>query len=565
MEDYAAAALCMATSVLLVTLILLVGWNLMRWVFGAGNPALAIGGAFFLGVASFLSVVRIVALVGGDLPWGIGLFATATLVVAYLSYRSGALKGFGTGVPSVLLSILIMMFVVGVIWVIPQSYGPASSPHASFGSIESGRYGNIALYLLSHSQFPVLGQNYGQSIMAAASGSLGGARPIFALYLWLSLSLGFLAVLLYGLFFALTGSRVLSCVGTVGVMLGGTSATFAHWFAVDSALPLVFQGYFDTTFGVGSIVLFVWWVTTVLASQAVHPRWRNGLILVPIFALAWMVTAPQNFLAACLALTGLVLSLWLVDPRSRFPQWSGVIRPAGLALALVLMFLLLRPFGGLFTPHDLLQDGGITGVLAAAPDTEVHFHPGLDHLVFFGNQPGFYFEHVSSLPLPGLGAAGLLDLVHRAFGALRVIFYPVVGVTALAVWTLWRRRLAARFGLDNVDRPELGHLSGIAFVVLAGSALLIFSVAFGINKWSISRFMLPGLVLGQMCWCLFLFAQSENLRSRALGTSLVYILMFLPAVGPMISLVYRVGFHGRFFLSTGLKTLISVQGIVGGG
>ncbi len=555
MPDFLPAAQTFFAVIALAAYLTLVGWSLAGIYSKQKKTALALGGGYFLGVCGFLSFVHFFSIFSQGFVESVLLFFLLSLgwIIVCLRKQGAVFKGLPSSLAAAVIPVLAGLFVVALIWVYPQAYGPQSSPHASFGSIESGRYANIAAYILSENIIPVLSQNYGQSVLAAATGIAGVDRLVFALFLWLSLSVWFLAILLFGLFYQWTENRNFSLAAAFAVLFGGTALTWRHMLAVDSVTPYAYNGYSDSILGIGSWLLLVCWLAQYIKGHAVVSR---GAALVALLVPAWMYGAPQNIIAGAVVIAFLAFAGFVAQPSSLIPYKTR--RNAALILAVVfaVLCLLLRPYGGFFTPPRFQDQVSIPGLLSLSQGAKLMIQPGLEYLMLHGTQPGFSFQHIV-LPPFSLGAPVdemIGDFFIRFIKAAWVLFFPFVGALLMG-----RSLIIAKSPRLKAE-AEMSACFGLIAFGACFSLVFLFSVSG--QKWPMSRFLLPGMIWGQICWCLYIWSEFRDGSFLKRGAG--YALLLLPVLAPMITLAYRLAAHTPFLFSSGAKTLFSLSGTIGG-
>ena len=131
-----------------------------------------------------------------------------------------------------------------------------TNPHNPFGSIETGRYANIAKYIVEYNYIPSLKQNYFQSIMSAALHKTLNTNFVFNLFFLLLFS----KFLLAQYFFNILSEKLnkyLSVLLVVCLFFCGVSIENQYFINVDTGFPIMVIGYFDVVFSILSILVFI--------------------------------------------------------------------------------------------------------------------------------------------------------------------------------------------------------------------------------------------------------------------------------------------------------------------
>jgi len=504
-----------------------------------------LGIGFFVGVCILLAVFRSAAQLAGSAR--VGLFV-AVLVLVILTamcitkkthvdvLRILTWRRIAVLIPVVLAISAICFF----LWLLKPSVLMRRPELDCIGSLHSGRYVGIANYVVGENRIPVLGQNYGQSLLSAVPQFLGLKTPYWNLYVWLMLGKFFLALLVYGLSKALVPERTVAVFGTVGVMLGNTALSLSRVNVVDSVTPFLFNGYTDSILSVGAMLVFLWCLSEVYTSESM-PLVRGGF-LTALCAVAACMSAPQNVILMAVVL-GSVLIHDCVWRRER------LVRGAALMVVLVGATMLGRKQGGMFAPKACVyeNDAAIPGMISLAKEQKLRVVPYLWCGVGFGDcAPLGVPCHAEIAAYEALltseGVAMNPARTHLfwyiedfAFQALRVMLYPMAGfVLALWAWrvTRARRGKVPKGDSDNPQMRELALCGGLVFLC-GGAVSYLFAV--GGYKWELTRFLMPGIALGLMALPAALYHLLRHLARKAVWWVLS-VTMCLLVFGPTWSM-----------------------------
>lgn len=337
------------------------------------------------------------------------------------------------------------------------TYDIHTSPHSSFGSMESGRYSNISNFIIKNGFIPVLGQNYLQSIYAAFNQTNSSLSNLYAL---LSLNQAILFICLLRSsqrFFKLdTG---FSWLATLFIYFGSWSISTSHIFLIDSGAPLFITGYSDTIISLGSFLAFY-----AIANSGIQLTKKSILIFVISFG--WAFCAPQNILFVITYLSLMALIKFVRSTKIELYPLAA----SSVAIALASMF------GGMLSPlFRRTINHNITGILETSEKVSPKLNPSFDYLVFHSTEPGFAFTH-RSINFLSDSLSGSLDL-------MRILFIPLLGI---GLWLFFRNR-------KELSKELKPHELGICTFIL--TLLFCLLISFGENKWAVSRFILPGLII----------------------------------------------------------------------
>src|SRR6185436_7858143 len=226
------------------------------------SPSWTTGQAFFVGLSLHLTLFRLLA------PWfGVAPACWTSLGVAACL---GALRWRKPPDAKTIVRTAGVPLILGAIFTLTtlcwwQPTTDTFNPFQHIGSIHSGRYANIALYIVDQGRVPRLNQPYGQSLLTATNLVLGAAHPIAALGSWVPTCLAFLALVLHGFFRRMLDGWAAACA-TFLVLFGSIPLSADHLLVLDNGSPVAMMGYADAISGAATLLLVVvWWF-----------RWRTA-------------------------------------------------------------------------------------------------------------------------------------------------------------------------------------------------------------------------------------------------------------------------------------------------
>ena len=128
------------------------------------------------------------------------------------------------------------------------------------------------------------------------------------------------------------------------------------------------------------------------------------------------------------------------------------------------------------------------------------------------------------------------------------MFYPFVGVL-VALGSFW--------GIKNIVSRELAMVTILTAVV---GFTVSFGVALGDYKWQLSRFMVPGMVLGLMVFGIALTRMCIHRYALIRFAAIAVILMCI--FGPIKSLYFRVRYNLPH-IPQRIEQMSAIHGVVG--
>lgn len=477
---------------------------------------LATATSYYAGLAFFLCAWRIFAEALSSARGGAFLATALSLAlgarwIAKTRFmpKFSALKGAGAVAGGLLIHFFCTFF-----W----SRQGFIDAYSTIGSGHSPRYANIAIQLIDTDRIPVLGMNYAQSLLSALPSYVLPFAPLLYLSLWLGFSLIALAVLTFQLLRWLGAGRTVAALGTAFVLCSNSALSSVHYLIIDSGSPFYVNGYSDTLHSIGilfsaSLILMSLW------------RRRSGKAhleeSVAVFSLFFssLALGPQS-LVVLLALGG---ALFLTSIRK-----FGLRSPENLRFARLLPTVLLalgigRMFGGALTPVELHDKVDIPGVERISREHyNLYFSPGIPYLL--GNYRG-WTQATNDAPFftdqTSVGKKAFI-LWRKLLDTFQVLFFPLLGFF-----------LIARGKDARPNFRELHFLTSIA--LFCGFALVWPFFIYG-SKWLMTRFLIPGVYLGQLALIAIMNEKTRWMDARLAKASMATLLLF-GAHGPAGSVV----------------------------
>jgi hypothetical protein len=551
-------AVCVTVAVLLV----LAGHSVYsRIIPPSANRALGAGFSFFLGLSLFMSSYRLLGLLTSDARLSLALSALLVCIIGLTKTNRTALKNILSKKREYVLSlacIALLYTLIIMFWVQPDEPKGMGVPYYNVGTLHSGRYANIATYIIQTNRIPVLGQNYGQSLLATLPMSIGLNNPFPALSAWLAISLFFLATTLTGIFQFLGLKGAKAYYGVAVVMFGNAALSFSHVQIIDSGSPPLLSGYTDSVASIGSFLLFLYLLNASYRKETAS--WWGLCAALAALGFSWAITAPQNVVAAVITLCGLLAYSF----KTRRKSTHGTVA-IGLVLALSVALGALG--GGMMTPKGWIDRGvDIPGITEIFPDNPaagnasggiyhgkgVEVQPILPCLFQGGeswlscNDVYAYASHDAENKLIGqlrgprwYASLEETEYVVETFlwGSLRMVFFPLLGLALLAY------HLNSRRGLPALERKSDSTMSGLlaaSVAVFLPGFILCLLLMVQDYKWPLTRFMIPGYALSMICLAVCLGRYSRFIKNRWVQAFSVLAVSAIIFAGPLYSVLLRV-------------------------
>lgn len=417
-------------------------------------PTFILGASYFLGAHSLLSLLLISNVV--ILNFMLSFFSTLAIlsVVLIINRKNIVLPCKNISVWWFVFSLLLAV----IFWFLeyPKPGYIAGSMDNVF-SLSSDRYAYLSNYIIDCQILPIVGQNFGQSLLASFLGMFYKA-PFFYLFSLKFFSVLFLSIFIYGILSSFSSNKFIVILGTLIVMLGGAAPVLTHHLVIDSGSPFGINGYSDSLFGVFSVFMIA----------IVYKKYSNNsspalLAIFFIICLSMFCTAPQN----CIYLFILLL-VQIAFSRNRNFIWFTLFLGAG---------LISIPLGGMLTPKFMLSNLSHSGLMAIDAEKGLAVALGI---------PAYYPQNGRWISVV-YEQHGIISTAKTVFKSIELLLFPLIGVIYLI----------------NLNKKQFSgtYIKTIAYV--GGATLFLgFIVAFTFTmqgyKWELSRFLIPGIAIGMV-------------------------------------------------------------------
>lgn len=477
--------------------------------------------SYFLGIGLILSVWRISASILGSASISL-IFSFLFLLLLCISQKIKR-----KDIEYIVFEIkkkkyLLFIFFFIVIFKLLTLLNDFDDIHSHFGSVESGRYANIAYYITNSDKIPIIGQNYGQSMLASILLFTGVDAPYLALNMWLSISLFFFCILIYEFLKSVNVNIMIARVGVFIVMFGSTALSFTRIMVLDIGNPLILSGYTDTIFSMGTVLLFLIWYGSFTKTDISYNLLMKNMSIFFILGTSWSFTSPQNIL---LIITFLLFMFVYTNKR----------RMVFLSITIFMIFFIIGiSQGGLFSPlyiRDVTEIPGLIESGISSNDSPVivpafPFHFGMINVWKYGNdryeKPVYDNLMNFSIQINNM----IFRVESNLWTSIRIFFFPIFGILAMLYLVKYKQ-----YSIKSIDIKILLLFSLMSFII---GFLMVFFI--NISKWPLSRFLIPSYLMGMIFLVMVIDFYYPKISKH--GGLLLSFIVFLLTIGSVIDSLY---------------------------
>lgn len=353
--------------------------------------------------------------------------------------------------------VILSLLLAAIFWILeyPKASYIAGSMDNVF-SLSSDRYAYLSNYITDCQILPIVGQNFGQSLIAAFLGMFYKA-PFFYLFCLRFFSVLFLSIFIYGILSSFSSNKFIVIAGTFIVMLGGTTPVLTHHLVIDSGSPFGINGYSDSLFGVFSVFM----LAIVYKKHSINKS-PTLLAIFSIICLAMFCTAPQN----CIYLL-ILLSVQITFSKNKNFTWLILFLGAG---------LIAIPVGGMFTPKFMLSNLSYSGLMT------VHAEKGL--AIGLGI-PAYFSQNGQWISV--VYQSHSIITIETVFKSIGLLLFPLIGVIYLI-------HVSKKSFSDSYIKT-IAYVGGATFIL---GFMIVFTFTLHNYKWELSRFLMPGIAIGMV-------------------------------------------------------------------
>lgn len=496
--------------------------------------------AYFTGMALFASFWRIISYLINSASLSMYLTILICIIIIYVFGR----KFIKTSIINVFvivknnyfsilgISAFIFLFTL-FYWITPFN---ELNPFTIIGSLHSPRYANLATYILDFDRIPIVGQNYGQSMLTTIPMIVGLNKPLLTLNLWLSVTMVNFVFLTYTLFRYLNLKRKYALLGSIVVLFGNTAISFVQALVIDSGSPFICNGYTDSISSIGTFILFVLYLKKIYDNNTQYKISIKDFVILFILAIYWNISSPQNIIFAFAFLSILIFSDLI---QGKF------LKSVFLKISIVFFVFNLIGItqGGMFTPSNFKDKINLPGMMDIKDKSGIEISPGMPyHIGWAGTWeygPTVTNSHeVVKETLKSVKSNPLKNIIKSIYlfesivtDSLRIIFWPFLGIVGLYI--INKKYLKKRY---NTEEKEVLNKYNLLFycsiITFCIGFMLTFVFKISGYKWELSRFLILGYFLGMVCLVvLFDYLNSNNLLSK----KTVLILSMIIIIGPVLN------------------------------
>lgn len=548
------------TALLLASLLIATGYLLLNRALQNWDKyplSLRLSASYFIGIAQFLSIYRTASYIT-EMPQ-LSAYAAIGLSIYFVVLLNRTLYQviFEICRVSSIYTLILTFFVLGIFlflfWMPRDTLG--DQPFSTVASLHSVRYAWISNYISVCQHIPILGQNIGQALLSHATGTLFKEVPFVFMYAWLVMSVSGLCGLIYGLLKLYISNKIFIIISLAIIMLGNTALSLTHVVVIDSWSPFIINGYPDTVIGVASIFLILQLIVAAQSEQSIVRR--RYIWLTTVFLLVQnFISAPQNILFI-FALTPVLFwhTRYVLKNKKFILYWTS---------ALLIATAVSLPQGGMLTPAKWQDKIDYAGIMSAAgrkvsaegvddARTKIAVVPGY---AFF--QSNYFTQWKSGQEPLLIEGKRHLESVDKNWTnifwvfeqllmtSLRVLFWPLLGLLGI-IWLIKKHSVSKTTVNCLRLAPSVNMFAVIGGLVFLMGFVVCFSISLNDYKWELSRFMIPGIILGLFCLCISL---NTYLSGKYYSTSFSVILCCTIILGPLIQIT------GQIFLNTPVNNVL---------
>jgi len=458
------------------------------------------GFGYFLGMTFFIVIYKLFSFISNNAKVSLVISLLIIVVIAILWLKKAAIKNLLPFLNYKLVSFLIIIYLVFSILTFSNhlSYIPLTfevTAFDNFGSLHSGRYANIATYILESNRIPCLSQNYGQSILTSIHLLLGFNNPYLSLYFWLTVSMLGLAITFYGFlrFFAIKQST--ATIGAFILLFCSTALSMIPVLVVDSGFPLIFNGCTDTLASIATFLGFVVW----LNACRINKYKGLSIFFIPfILGIGWNLYAPQNIIIT-FPIMMLILFVDLYKKNREYRRFLIV------TLIFCVAVLIGMSQGGMLAPKRLREKLDIKGVMSPDNRQKHKLYPVMPYRLRpydkLGMGPfGWEKDFSESYSSDNLFIK-MWQFESFLWDSLRIAFYPILGMILFGffvILTTYTNCINKDIHLRYNYLLSAKNIYFISILSFVQGYFITFFWVISAFKWELTRFMIPGYCLGMI-------------------------------------------------------------------
>ena len=500
------------------------------------NLHLAIGSSYFLGICFFIFIWRSLDFLLTNAVITLFLTVFISLIVFFKSFMEdfNSFKKFIFNIK--FISILIVTFLLVFLFWMQKNDGFYIFTY--LGSLHTGDYALISEYLINNNFIPSVRRNIAQVLLGSLTLIFGHGNIIFPLYFFLSLSVSFMAIFLWGVLIYLNLNKKNIFLYFLILSFGSFSLSLTRILVVDAGNPLLMYGYTDTMLA-NWVVIFLFFIFYKFFQN------ENKLSYLNIFFLLVILASNGMYGAQNLLLLLPFLFFIFIFKRKEINQVNFLIISGLVILGIIFSFtcggLLTLGFfehntglGNLDSTHSLTQRIEMTDQLPLTP-VPTFWHFGLHSNGNMISNPYTYtlftiYNMGGWLPETFNLKTFFYFIIHLflvnevlIFNVLRLSFWPIIG--SLVLFSI------VKFNLIKNENLNLKLFVNYNLTFLFIGLFITHFFSYYGMKWELSRFHMPGMLLGMLS-LVIVFNYLFSFNSRKLNIFLYFIIFTIVVGGP---------------------------------
>ncbi len=502
------------------------------------NTNVSIG--YFLGLSVNIVLIRIIDAIAKN--FFISLYLVTVLEIIYIILNLKLLKCFFKKFSvlnylKIVSATCFVYFLLFFFWT--RDLSQPNEPIGTFGTLHSYRYAWLSNVMVECNVVPTVGQNTGQSMLAAISSVISNTQqPYFYLGAWLSLSMTMFFVLIKNILILFGLNQKTSGFASALFMCLGCSLSFKFISVVDSGYPLFLNGYTDIILGTAIFLLVCYILITKTENKS---NAFDNFIIFSFFSCSYFV-APQNILILGLFFTlTLLLSKWISVPK------FFAIRTAATVFAIA--SVLSIPLGGFFSPSKLQSQIKIPDVEPVNKLT-IDFLPGYPFQATTNKKSVQQGEHLIMQLLENLQKPNsepqikLWAIMDFMVSNVLAITVPLLGFLIIFAVRNNVKVFEKKFTMIYISKKPILRILSFSIII---QALVPSLLRISDYKWELTRFALPFFVVGNL---LFSVLTIRSLFNNSVKKRLYIITASLALIGPLTYLSSSIFVNASNFRET---------------
>lgn len=516
----------------------IIGLTITYQIFNDNNIYLQVGISYFIGNVSVISLIRVFSFIFGNFTVGMIctlIFCSIFIIICAKIIINTFIINYKQYITILLINI-VLMFLICIflsfccVYGIPNNY----NVYSHLGSAHSGRYINLAYDIVLNNRIPVVGQNYGQSILVAVGLLFGQGRPYFQLNLWISITISTFILFTYGFLYHLGISRKYSKIASIIIIFANTALSLNYIHIIDTGSPIIRSGYVDSHLGVIICILTLLYFEEYIVNS--HKNcWRDYLFLFSMGIGCHIIGA----YIGCIILVALLILLYCNV------KFFKIERLYILMLFFVGLFGLGSLMGGVLTNssrYDFLDFEGMITAQNAGRHFKIvpylQYELGLNGIAWANKEK--ICNYISEINNFSNVFVWWYSIEQAFFEAVRLVFWPLIGsIGYLHLYcNPWKKKL------EITPKLILGLNAIFLLLIGVGAA---YGVEFG-AKWWLTRLAAPGYYMGLLCLMIILFDfYKKNPSKNKYFIGLVFVII---TFGPIINMILSA--RNQIILNNGL-------------